>query len=400
MAIPLTPPNTPGLLSIEWEMDQAQAAEQSPTTFQERVVTWRGARRAFTAKFQKLTLDVAKEWMAFFNDLNGPEGTFWATDPLAGDVRGACGDDYQFATIAALQVWPGPDINSDGWPADTVGVLKAGDWISVGGEHPRLYQVCADVNSDSVGSAMIPVWPPVMADHEDTAPIKVGSSSRGVFRLVEWPEHKFDVHHMMVGFSFKAVEVNPRWPVVMPGPQTPTWWRSNGCSPEYDPPFSPYMPEGQRMTVGGVDCWVSWSDVQWIGVADPATVATVQNYEVTYSTAAFPIASHGIYSNVDVSFVVPELFTTNALLDFLNLIPEGERSYRWIPPTPAELPQTLSQDGVPWIGDMGSAYPHFIIMAVYPYANRPMSPVDIEVSITSDQWDSPLLLQTQMPAAY
>jgi hypothetical protein len=74
MASPLTPPNTPGLLSIEWEMEEAQASEISPTTFQERVITWRGARRAFTAKFQKMGLDAAKEWMAFFNDLNGTVG--------------------------------------------------------------------------------------------------------------------------------------------------------------------------------------------------------------------------------------------------------------------------------------------------------------------------------------
>jgi hypothetical protein len=380
-------------------MDQAQAAERSPTTFQERVGTWRGARRAFTAKFQNLSLDTAKEWMAFFNDLNGPEGTFWATDPLAGDVRGACGDAYAFAAIATTQTWPGTDINSNGWPPATVGVLKAGDWISVGGEHPRLYQVCADVDSDSSGSALIPVWPPVMSDHEDLAAIQVGSDSRGLFRLVEWPEHKFDVHHMMVGFSFKAVEVNPRWPVSMPRPQTTTWWRQNGCSPEMTPPFTPFMPQGRRMTVDGVDCWVSWSEVQWIGVADPLTVATVQDFSVSYDTSAFPISSHGIFSNVDISFVVPEYFTTNPILDFLNLIPEVNRVYGWIPPTPSSLPQVRSQSGLQWIGDEGGVYPHFIIMAVYPYANRPMSPVNIEISIISDQWDSPLILQSQMPGA-
>jgi hypothetical protein len=257
------------------------------------------------------------------------------------------------------------------------------------------------VDSDDTGAAVISVWPPVMADHEDNSPINVGSSSRGLFRLVEWPEHKFDVEHMMVGFSFKAVEVNPRWPVEAPAPQTPTWYRENGCSPETTLPFHPYMPEGVRMTIDGVDCWVSYSDAQWIRVADAGKTVTVQTYEVSWTGGAFPIASHGIYGNVDISFIEPAIYTSNALLDFLNLIPVESRPH-WIPSSPGELPQVRSQSGLTYIGDMGwvNEFPHFIIMAVWPYANRPMSPVDITINITTDQWDSPLTLVSTVPAAY
>jgi len=56
----------------------------------------------------------------------------------------------------------GSSLDTDGWPASTSGVLKAGDIIKVAGI-PYILDVTADADSDSGGNATLSISPPIFS---------------------------------------------------------------------------------------------------------------------------------------------------------------------------------------------------------------------------------------------
>jgi hypothetical protein len=93
---------------------------------------------------------------------------------------------------------------TDGWTASQTNILRAGDWIEVGG---LLRMVVADVDSDGFGNATLDISPGIGAGQSpaDNAAI-VTTNAKGKFRLVE-DRIKWDSDMLRLGMmSFVAVE--------------------------------------------------------------------------------------------------------------------------------------------------------------------------------------------------
>lgn len=203
---PLTPPSAPGPVEFVWRPETLTPGSSSGFTYQEFVNAWPGQRRSFKAKLPKMDETLSRVWFTFIHSLNGTEGTFFATDPLAYYFRGTIGDNYEGATVYGGAAAGAGELTIEGLPSEGVSVFVAGDWISIG---DRLYQVLGTVNANIGGRATIEVFPkPIVAIPGD-AEVRCGSTSRGIFRLVEWPEMKIDVEHALLALSFEAIEVLP-----------------------------------------------------------------------------------------------------------------------------------------------------------------------------------------------
>lgn len=104
------------------------------------------------------------QWRAFFASLQGKKNTFFAYDPDYTTPRGvATGTPL---VNGASQT--GTSLITDGWTPSTTGILKAGDYFSVGGE---LKIVTQDTDSDGAGACTINFQPAIRNSPSDNASI-------------------------------------------------------------------------------------------------------------------------------------------------------------------------------------------------------------------------------------
>lgn len=129
----------------------------------------------------------ARDWIAAMVSLRGRFGSFLIGDPGMRVPRGA-------ATGTPLVnggSQTGSALITDGWTANIVGILKAGDFFQLGsGSTSRLYMNLTDVNSNDSGQATLDIFPPIPpgSSPSDNAPLTV-TDPKGVFRLdrdFEW----------------------------------------------------------------------------------------------------------------------------------------------------------------------------------------------------------------------
>jgi hypothetical protein len=100
----------------------------------------------------------------------------------------------------------GSELITDGWTADTTGILKAGDYIQLGtGSTARLYKVLDDVDSDGSGNATFDIWPNLRSSPDDNATITV-SNCKSVFRLTTNVTDISINQASIYGLTFGAVE--------------------------------------------------------------------------------------------------------------------------------------------------------------------------------------------------
>lgn len=103
-------------------------------------------------------------WRAFFASLQGRKNTFFAYDPDYTTPRGsATGTPL---VDGASQT--GTSLITDGWTPSTTGILKAGDYFSVGGE---LKMVTQDADSDGAGACTLNFQPAIRNSPSDNASI-------------------------------------------------------------------------------------------------------------------------------------------------------------------------------------------------------------------------------------
>lgn len=76
MAYPLTFPSYPFPKRVRVRKQYAQAMTQSPTTFTQQIYKHPGKRFVIEVTIQKCTSSEAEIWTAFFDGLEGMEGTF------------------------------------------------------------------------------------------------------------------------------------------------------------------------------------------------------------------------------------------------------------------------------------------------------------------------------------
>lgn len=110
--------------------------------------------------------ETAAEWQAFFMKLQGMKVTFNAYDPEGKTPRGvATGTPL---VKGASQT--GTSLDTDGWTSGVTGILKKGDYFSVGGE---LKIITDDINSDGSGNATLTFQPALRNSPSDNAAITV-----------------------------------------------------------------------------------------------------------------------------------------------------------------------------------------------------------------------------------
>jgi hypothetical protein len=134
----------------------------------------------FEAGLPRMLRADAEIWISFFLSLNGKQGTFLFGDPNGATPRGiATGTPL---VNGASQT--GDLLITDGWTFSQTGILKQGDYISLGsGTTTRLHKIIeADVNSDGAGNATLRLWPDIRESPANNAVITV-SDCKGVFRL-------------------------------------------------------------------------------------------------------------------------------------------------------------------------------------------------------------------------
>jgi len=139
-------------------------------------------------------------WQAFGMALRGSYGSFYGYDPDAPTPRGSAPG----APLVNGADQSGYTLVTDGWTASQTNILRAGDWIEVGG---LLRMVVADVDSDGSGNATLDISPGIGAGQSpaDNAAI-VTTNPKGKFRLVE-DRVKWDSDMLRLGMmSFVAVE--------------------------------------------------------------------------------------------------------------------------------------------------------------------------------------------------
>lgn len=203
---PLVMPDGPGFVEFKWTPDSAVVVQHAQFTYNQKVIAWDGQiRRATVTTGRMRSQAQARSWMAFLLKLNGREGTFLMQDPANNAVSAALEalqGSYTARVDGGSQI--GHQLISHGWPVSLTPLLRAGDFISIGGT--RLHTVLDDTNSSGAGTATINVWPFLDGTIAHNTALWVGDEAYGVFRLTEYPEHGYDLERIMEGIQFSCEE--------------------------------------------------------------------------------------------------------------------------------------------------------------------------------------------------
>ena len=196
MSSSLTMPSG-GIREITWMPQTTVARTESPFSLAQQVHKFPGQRRMVKVKLPAMTAADARNWIAFFAHLNGPERTFFLSDTVGQNPSLSRGTPV---VNGASQT--GRSLVYDGGAASST-VVAAGEWVSIGN---RLHQAVETSTADGSGDGTMKLWPEIQTSPPDNAPIEV-DSPRGVFRLTELPAYAWSVNRLMQGVQFRAVEV-------------------------------------------------------------------------------------------------------------------------------------------------------------------------------------------------
>jgi hypothetical protein len=174
----------------------------SPFTGQQQVYRHQGQIWEAEVSLPPMKRDEAEQVAAFLLKMNGQYGTFLLGDPANAAPRGV-GTGTPLVNGGSQT---GDGLLTDGWTANTTGILKAGDWIQLGsGSATRLYKVLDDVNSDSGGNASLTIWPNLRSSPADNAQITV-LAPKGQWRLSS-NDIQYSIDNASIyGITFACVE--------------------------------------------------------------------------------------------------------------------------------------------------------------------------------------------------
>ena len=177
---PLTLPTNKKVGPITFRSKSVVAESKSPFTGATQVVKHQGQWWEFEASLPPMLRADAEEWISFFLRLNGKQGTFLLGDPNGETARGTATG----SPVVNGSSQTGDELITDGWTGSITGIMKAGDYFSLGsGTSTRLHKVIEDANSDSGGNATLRIWPDVRSSPTDDAPLDV-TAPKGHFRLI------------------------------------------------------------------------------------------------------------------------------------------------------------------------------------------------------------------------
>lgn len=191
-----------GIRSMNIRARTIVGVSASPFTGQQQVYKHQGEWWEAEVTLPPMKRATAEQVAAFLIKMKGQYGTFLLGDPANTSPRGV-GTGTPLVNGANQT---GSSLVTDGWTADTTGILKAGDWIQLGsGSTTTLHKVLDDVDSDGSGNATLELFPRIRIAASDDAAITV-SSPKGIWRLasnsMEWSIDEASVY----GVTFACVE--------------------------------------------------------------------------------------------------------------------------------------------------------------------------------------------------
>lgn len=184
--------------SITWGLQGLSTPFTSPAgSIQtvERTSLWKA-----TITFQTLESPDMRKLQAFMAKLLNPQNVFQITDPSyvpGGTPAGA-------PLVNGANQVGGNTLNTKGWTANAVDVLKAGDLITLATK--QMLMVTDDVNADASGNATVNVAPYIRTAPADSSVITTTSPTC----VMNVPKYAFDVSvspPIIGDLSFDALEV-------------------------------------------------------------------------------------------------------------------------------------------------------------------------------------------------
>ena len=199
---PVAFPSAIGFANLNIRARTVVGMNSSPFTGQQQVYKHQGQWWEAEVSLPPMKRADAEQVVTFLLKMNGQYGTFLLGDKSATATRGV-GTGTPLVNGASQT---GGDLITDGWTADTTGILKAGDWIQLGSASTtRLYKVLDDVDSDGSGNATISIFPDLRSSPDDDAAITV-SNTQGLWRLAS-NETEYSIDQMSIyGVTFACVE--------------------------------------------------------------------------------------------------------------------------------------------------------------------------------------------------
>jgi hypothetical protein len=202
LTYPLSLPDGIRVAQISFNGESAVTRSESPFTFKQQVVRFPGQRWSVDINIPPFRRETMEPLVAFLLALNGPEKTFLLGDTKNRLPRGS----GRGIVLVNGSGQTGNSLTVDDATPNTVGWLKAGDWIQLGtGASSQLYKVLQDVTTDGDGNARIFIWPDLRVSPADNAVVRLENTS-GVFRLANnntaWSINEVCTY----GISFSAVE--------------------------------------------------------------------------------------------------------------------------------------------------------------------------------------------------
>lgn len=200
ISYPLALPTSVSTRRVTFKKRSSVGVAQSPWDYSMQTQQHAGQAWMATLEFPPLTEEQAADLESFILSLNGMEGTFLLGDPLRTAPRGiATGTPL---VKGASQT--GQSLLTDGWTANTTGILLRGDYIQI---QNRLYRTLQDVNSDGSTNATIDIFPRLRESPADNDSILLNRCV-GTFRLADNENSILDIglDRYNSGFSFSAIE--------------------------------------------------------------------------------------------------------------------------------------------------------------------------------------------------
>lgn len=167
------------------------ARDSSPFVYSYKTSDFGGKQLLADITLPLMKRPEAMAWLATLTQLQGTD-TFYFSDPLHTRPLGSGTGTPLVSGGSQL----GASLITDGWAANTEGILKSGDWLSI---DDLLYMQTVDVDSDASGNATLTLFPEVEVAFADNSEIKIGADARGTFEMISNGPANFDVHGLMSG---------------------------------------------------------------------------------------------------------------------------------------------------------------------------------------------------------
>jgi hypothetical protein len=192
---PLDFPNI-SVSDLMMRLVRIQAASSSPFTGKQQVISHQGVYWEAEIGLPPMEMKDARQFIAWYHQLRGLEGSFYLPN-LDGNLG-----IHESSLLLSGKYSPN-HILGEGFAPDTIGALKAGDFISISNE---LKQLTKDVDATSSGHGHL-YFEPAARDYLSIGESILTGDAKGVFRLAT-PTLEFTSDSLkQFGISFIVREV-------------------------------------------------------------------------------------------------------------------------------------------------------------------------------------------------